>query len=50
MDVDEEFVDKGHLMRWLTTAGKRCGVGAWRPEKSGEHGIFTVVSIRVKKK
>lgn len=44
-DTDEELVDKAQLESWLDIAGRRIGLGDWRPEKSGINGRFQVVSI-----
>ena len=40
IDADPELVDRQHLQTWLDIAGARCGLGDWRPEKSGEYGRF----------
>lgn len=40
LDVDEELVDQPKLDRWLDVAGRRIGLGDWRPEKSGNYGRF----------
>ena len=45
VEVDDELVDKGQLERWLDIAGRRIGLGDWRPEKSGHYGRFEIVSI-----
>ena len=45
VEYDPELVDKDQLWRWLNLAGRRVGVGDWRPEKSGHYGRFEVVSI-----
>ena len=44
-DADEELVDQAQLESWLDIAGRRIGLGDWRPEKSGTNGRFMVVSI-----
>ena len=41
VDVDDELVDGAMLATWLDTAGRRIGIGDWRPEKSGQYGRFT---------
>ena len=41
-DVDPELVDKEKLTAWLALAGRRVGLGDWRPEKSGHYGRFDV--------
>ena len=45
IDADEELIDRDQLTRWLTVAGKRIGIGDWRPEKSGVHGRFDVLEV-----
>ena len=45
IDADDELVSHEHLARWLDIAGRRIGLGDWRPEKSGEYGRFEAVEI-----
>ena len=45
LDCDDELVDKSQLEAWLDIAGRRIGLGDWRPEKSGDYGRFEVVGI-----
>lgn len=45
LDADEELVDRTQLESWLDIAGRRIGLGDWRPEKSGTNGRFELVSI-----
>lgn len=45
VEVDPELVDQHQLETWLDIAGRRLGLGDWRPEKSGHYGRFHVVSI-----
>ena len=45
VDVDPELVDKPRLEKWVELAGRRLGIGAWRPAKSGEFGTFALVSL-----
>ena len=45
VDAEEELVDIDQLGTWLDIGGRRIGLGDWRPEKSGEHGRFEVVSV-----
>ena len=45
VDTDEELVDQSQLASWLDIAGRRIGLGDWRPEKSGTYGRFETVSI-----
>ena len=44
-EVDPELIDKEQLATWLDIAGRRIGLGDWRPEKSGHYGRFETVSI-----
>ena len=44
-DVDPELVDKAMLTAWLAVAGRRVGLGDWRPEKSGHFGRFDVKEV-----
>ena len=46
LDADDELVDKDQLEAWLDIAGRRIGLGDWRPEKSGDFGRFEVVGIK----
>ena len=45
VEVDDELVDKEQLASWLDIAGRRIGLGDWRPEKSGHYGRFEALSI-----
>lgn len=45
VDCDDEVVDRGQLANWLEIAGRRVGVGDWRPQKSGHYGRFKLESI-----
>ena len=47
LQADEELVDQEQLDRWLDIAGRRIGLGNWRPEKSGDYGRFETVSLKV---
>ena len=46
LDADDELVDQEQLASWLDIAGRRIGLGDWRPEKSGTYGRFETVSIQ----
>ena len=46
VEVDPELIDKSQLLTWLDIAGRRCGLGDWRPEKSGNFGRFEVSDIK----
>ena len=45
IDTDPELVDLEKLTSWLDIAGRRIGVGDWRPQKSGHYGRFQVETI-----
>ena len=45
VEVDEELVDRQQLTTWLDIAGRRLGLGDWRPQKSGHYGRFETASI-----
>ena len=45
LDCDDDLVDEAKLRQWLDIAGRRIGLGDWRPEKSGEYGRFETVSV-----
>ena len=45
LEVDPELVDAEQLDSWLDIAGRRIGLGDWRPTKSGHYGRFETVSI-----
>lgn len=45
IETDDDLVDQERLTTWLDVAGRRIGLGDWRPEKSGVHGRFSVASI-----
>lgn len=40
LDTDTELVDESQLESWLDIAGRRIGLGDWRPAKSGQYGRF----------
>ena len=46
LDCDDELVSEQFLVQWLDIAGRRIGLGDWRPEKSGQYGRFTTREIR----
>ena len=46
VEVDDELVDENQLKQWLEIAGRRIGMGDWRPEKSGQYGRFDVVKFK----
>ena len=45
LDIDEEDIDVEDIEAFAHTAGKRIGMGDWRPQKNGAFGKFEVVSI-----
>ena len=45
LDCDDQLVDKTQLEQWLDIAGRRIGLGDWRPEKSGDYGRFEIGHI-----
>ena len=45
VEADDELVDERQLGVWLDIAGRRIGLGNWRPEKSGHYGRFALESI-----
>ena len=44
-EVDEELVDAAQLSDWVGVSGRQCGLGDWRPQKSGFYGRFDVESV-----
>ena len=48
LDCDDELVDAEKLAAWLDVAGRRIGLGDWRPSKSGIYGRFTTESIKAR--
>lgn len=42
VEVEPDLVDANQLARWLSTAGRRVGLGDWRPAKSGTFGRFAL--------
>ena len=45
LDCDDKLFDREKLEAWFDIAGRRVGLGDWRPSKSGNYGRFTVASI-----
>ena len=45
VECDPEQVDATQLAEWLDIAGRRIGLGDWRPEKSGRFGRFKTLAI-----
>ena len=46
VEADDSLVDRQQLENWLGIAGRRIGLGDWRPEKSGNYGRFVVEEIK----
>ena len=46
VDADDELVDRDRLERWLEIAGRRVGIGDWRPACSGTYGMFRVDHVK----
>ena len=45
LEAEDELVDQPQLITWLGIAGRRVGMGDWRPEKSGDYGRFVMHDI-----
>ena len=45
LDCDDDLIDRTKIEDWLRIAGKRIGLGDWRPEKSGMRGRFITTGI-----
>lgn len=45
VDCDDSLIDKPKLVQWMDIAGRRIGLGDWRPAKSGVFGRFSTTSI-----
>ena len=45
VEGEDDLVDADHLTHWLTIAGRRIGLGDWRPEKSGNYGRFALLAV-----
>ena len=45
VETDPELVDQAQLETWLDIAGRRVGLGDWRPERSGHYGRFETEKI-----
>ena len=46
LETDPDLVDETRLRNWLELAGRRIGLGDWRPQKSGNYGTFELESIQ----
>lgn len=44
IDTDDELIDDTKLLKWLDVAGRRLGIGDWRPAKGGSFGRFQLVA------
>ena len=47
VEAEPELVDVSQLGTWLEIAGRRVGIGDWRPDKSGHYGRFKTVEIEI---
>ena len=45
IEADDDLVDQQQLESWLTIAGRRIGLGDWRPERSGDYGRFVLEEV-----
>ena len=45
IETDPELVDEEMIKHWLDIAGRRIGIGDWRPEKSGHYGRYQLEEI-----
>ena len=45
IETDPELVDEEMIKHWLDIAGRRIGIGDWRPEKSGHYGRYEMTDI-----
>ncbi len=45
VECDDELVDRDQIITWLDIAGRRIGLGDWRPTKSGHYGRFETESV-----
>lgn len=45
VEADDELVDDRQLASWLDIAGRRIGLGDWRPEQFGHFGRFVTEDI-----
>lgn len=47
VEVDGSEITEAHLEHWLDIAGRRIGLGDWRPHKGGQMGRFSVTDIEL---
>lgn len=45
VEVDATEIDQSNLEHWLDIAGRRIGLGDWRPHKGGIYGRFVLTEI-----
>lgn len=45
LDCDDELIDMPRLEKWLDIAGRRIGLGDWRPACSGDYGRFAFDAV-----
>lgn len=48
VDAEDDIVDISQLQQWLEIAGRRVGIGDWRPAKAGYYGRFKLTSLEEK--
>lgn len=49
VDAEDDIVNISQLQQWLEIGGRRVGIGAWRPTKSGYYGRFRLISLEERK-
>jgi len=47
LDVDEEVFSSNKIKEIITHAGKRIGLGSWRPDTKGTYGKFEIEKFNV---
>lgn len=45
VQFNENLISYDNLIALINTAGYGIGVGAWRPERDGNHGMFKIVGV-----
>lgn len=46
VEGDDDLIDRARLERWLEIAGRRVGIGDWRPACSGTFGMFRIDHVK----
>jgi hypothetical protein len=49
IEFDADVITKDRLLDGLHHAGRKVGIGAWRPERSGRFGRFTLGAVSLTK-